>query len=111
MSLPPLRSRYSSLTLPTENPYDAAQKFLTANQLPMTYLDEVVNFITKNSGGVELGTGAPSADPYTGGQAYRTSGSQGTQSAAPAPSMPRASTSSFPFVRFISLTVSLRGLG
>lgn len=49
-----------------ENPYVAAQRFLTAQELPMTYLDEVVKFIEKNTGGVSLGGGAQYSDPFTG---------------------------------------------
>ncbi len=32
---------------PTRKPISAAQRFLTKHDLPMTYLDEVVNFIEK----------------------------------------------------------------
>ena len=49
-----------------ENPYTAAQRFLNAHELPMTYLDEVVRFIEKNTGGVNLGGGAQYSDPFTG---------------------------------------------
>ena len=49
-----------------ENPYVAAQRFLNAHELPMTYLDEVVKFIEKNTGGVSLGGGAQYSDPFTG---------------------------------------------
>ncbi len=52
-----------------ENPYAAAQKFLERNELPMSYLDEVVRFIEKNTAGVSLGGGSDSyVDPFTGGQ-------------------------------------------
>lgn len=45
----------------------AAQRFLQANELPMSYMDEVVRFIEKNSSGVSLGGGgAEYSDPYTG---------------------------------------------
>lgn len=32
-----------------ENPYDSARRFLEKNELPMSYLDEVAQFITKNA--------------------------------------------------------------
>lgn len=32
----------------------------------MTYLDDVVKFIEKNTGGVSLGSGAQYSDPFTG---------------------------------------------
>ena len=51
----------------TENPYSAAQRFLEQNELPTSYLDEVVRFIEKNTTGVNLGGGSNDfVDPYTG---------------------------------------------
>lgn len=50
-----------------ENPYSAAQKFLESNDLPLSYIDEVVKFIEKNTSGVNIGTGGEDyVDPYTG---------------------------------------------
>lgn len=50
-----------------ENPYNAAQKFLQSNDLPLTYIDEVVKFIEKNTAGVKIGTGGDEyVDPFTG---------------------------------------------
>jgi phospholipase A-2-activating protein len=49
-----------------ENPWTAAQRFLQANELPLSYLDEVVKFIEKNAAGVSLGGGGQYNDPYTG---------------------------------------------
>lgn len=50
-----------------ENPYSAAQTFLQNNELPLTYIDEVVRFIEKNTAGVNIGTGGNEyIDPYTG---------------------------------------------
>jgi hypothetical protein len=51
----------------TENPYQAAHRFLTRNELPLSYLDQVANFIEQNTAAVQLG--GPSnqyVDPYTG---------------------------------------------
>lgn len=54
-------------TRETENPYNAAQRFLQSNDLPMTYLDEVVKFIEKNTSGVNIGAGGEEyVDPFTG---------------------------------------------
>lgn len=39
----------------TQNPYEAASKFLSDNELPMTYLEETANFIIKNTQGAQLG--------------------------------------------------------
>ena len=50
-----------------ENPYTAAQRFLQNNDLPLSYLDEVVRFIEKNTAGVNIGGGNNQyVDPYTG---------------------------------------------
>ena len=60
----------------TENPYEAAQKFLYANELPQEYIDEVVKFIEKNTGGATLGSSGASefVDPYTGASRYTGGG-------------------------------------
>ncbi|KZT71268.1 phospholipase A-2-activating protein [Daedalea quercina L-15889] len=65
--MPPLKLPYNA----NENPYSAAQRFLNAHELPMTYLDEVVRFIEKNAGGVSLGGGAQYSDPFTGASRYQ----------------------------------------
>lgn len=50
-----------------DNPFSAAQRFLEVNELPLTYLDEVVRFIETNTAGVNIGTGGNEfVDPYTG---------------------------------------------
>ena len=75
---PPLKLPYNV----TENPYMAAQLFIQRNELPVDYLDQVANFIVKNTQGTSIGAGsAPaSADPYSGSR--YTPGSLPTQSAA-----------------------------
>lgn len=49
-----------------ENPYSAAQRFLAKNDLSMEYIDQVVSFIEKNSGGVKIQSSQQFVDPYTG---------------------------------------------
>jgi phospholipase A-2-activating protein len=49
---PPLKLPYNL----SQNPYEAATKFIQDNELPMTYIDEVANFIIKNTQGATLGT-------------------------------------------------------
>lgn len=44
----------------------AAQRFLESNDLPTTYVDQVVQFIEKNTSGVNLGSSEEFVDPYTG---------------------------------------------
>lgn len=58
---PPLKLPYNT----NENAYSAAERFLAANELPSTYTEDVVRFIMKNTGGVELGQQSSSSDnPY-----------------------------------------------
>jgi len=65
------KARWPPLKSDLENPWTAAQRFLQANELPLTYLDEVVRFIEKNSAGVSLGAGGPQySDPYTGANSF-----------------------------------------
>ncbi|KAF8912027.1 phospholipase A-2-activating protein [Gymnopilus junonius] len=74
--VPPLKLPYNV----SENPYNAAQKFLQSNDLPLTYIDEVVKFIEKNTAGVNIGTGGEEyVDPFTGASRYRA------QASAPGP--------------------------
>lgn len=82
---PPLKLPYNA----SENPFEAARKFLERNELPITYLDTVGNFIVKNTQGVELGRvedrGGP--DPWGTENRYRP----GETSSAPrsSPSKPK----------------------
>ncbi|KAI8340823.1 PLAA family ubiquitin binding-domain-containing protein [Chlamydoabsidia padenii] len=63
-----------------QNPYDAAQKFLLANELSPMYVDQIVDFITKNTSGVSLDQPSNQyQDPFTGGSRY-TPGQSATSS-------------------------------
>ncbi|KAI8188036.1 Ubiquitin homeostasis protein [Colletotrichum sp. SAR 10_76] len=65
---PPLKLPYNL----SQNPYDAATKFLNDNELPISYLDNVANFITQNTQGATLGQSAPAtSDPYGTESRYR----------------------------------------
>ncbi|KAF9139538.1 hypothetical protein BGX30_007836 [Mortierella sp. GBA39] len=57
----------------TENPYTAAQEFLTRHDLPQVYLDQVADFITNNARAVSQGAAAATGDPLTGGSRYTPS--------------------------------------
>uniref|UniRef100_U9TKA7 Phospholipase A-2-activating protein n=1 Tax=Rhizophagus irregularis (strain DAOM 181602 / DAOM 197198 / MUCL 43194) TaxID=747089 RepID=U9TKA7_RHIID len=59
--VPPLKLPYNA----SDNPYKAAQDFISANELPQSYLDQIANFITKNAQGVSLGTSSQYVDPFT----------------------------------------------
>jgi phospholipase A-2-activating protein len=66
----------------SENPYERATKFLGDNELPLTYLDSVANFIVENTKGATIGqaSDAPAADPFGSESRYRP----GDGAAAPA---------------------------
>jgi hypothetical protein len=66
--------------LMAENPFMAAQTFLVKNELPASYLDQVVDFIHKNTNGETLGqdTSNTYVDPYTGSSRYTGSTAQST---------------------------------
>lgn len=48
---PPLKLPYNV----TQNPYEAATKFIADNELPKTYLEQVANFIVQNTQGATIG--------------------------------------------------------
>ncbi|KAI0761444.1 phospholipase A-2-activating protein [Irpex lacteus] len=73
---PPLKLPYDV----HENPYSAAQRFLQNNDLPLTYLDEVVRFIEKNTAGVKIGGSGEFQDPFTGASRYQPAQSQAANS-------------------------------
>ncbi|PFH62870.1 hypothetical protein XA68_11426 [Ophiocordyceps unilateralis] len=66
---PPLKLPYNL----SENPYERATKFLHDNELPLSYLDNVANFITTNTQGATLGQSSEPAgsDPYGTESRYR----------------------------------------
>ena len=79
---PPLKLPYNL----SDNPYEAATKFIQNNELPMTYLDQVASFITTNTAGATIGQSsqAPtSSNPWSSG-AY----TPGQASSVPPPSNP-----------------------
>ena len=54
---PPLKLPYNS----GESPWDAARKFLEKNELPMSYYEQVANWISDNTKGTRIGQDAGSA--------------------------------------------------
>jgi phospholipase A-2-activating protein len=75
---PPLKLPYNL----SENPYEAATKFLGNNGLSITYIDQVAKFILTNTKGATIGQSSeqPPADPY--GTESRYKPEQAAQSAA-----------------------------
>ncbi|GAA5888116.1 hypothetical protein JCM6882_000286 [Rhodosporidiobolus microsporus] len=67
-----------------ENSFAAAQRFLLAHELSLEYIDQIADFIEKNTGGVKIGGGG-NVDPYTGASSYRAQGGGGGGSAPRAP--------------------------
>ncbi|KIW27628.1 uncharacterized protein PV07_07353 [Cladophialophora immunda] len=82
---PPLKLPYNV----TQNPYDAATKFLQDHELPMSYLEETANFIIKNTQGATLGQSAPvGADPWGTENRYRPGDASSSYQPPPPQSAP-----------------------
>lgn len=68
---PPLKLPYNL----SQNPYEAAQKFIGDNELPISYIDQVANFIITNTQGATIGqTQEPASsapDPWGTSARYR----------------------------------------
>lgn len=82
---PPLKLPYNL----SQNPYEAATKFINDNELPISYLDQVANFITTNTQGATIGNNSqqPSgSDPWGTENRYRP----GDAAAPTTPSLPPA---------------------
>jgi phospholipase A-2-activating protein len=83
---PPLKLPYNA----NENPYEVARKFITVNELSMNYIDQVADFIVKNSQGTSIGNAppaAPASDPWGTGARYRPG--DGTNQAPQPPTTPK----------------------
>lgn len=70
---PPLKLPYNV----SQNAWEAARKFIEDNELPLSYLDQVANFITTNTQGATIGQNAQqqphsaAQDPYGSERRYR----------------------------------------
>jgi hypothetical protein len=49
-----------------ENPYDVADKWLLKESLPLSFREQVVQFILQNTGQKDITFDASFRDPYTG---------------------------------------------
>ncbi|KAL9080057.1 MAG: hypothetical protein Q9159_007666, partial [Coniocarpon cinnabarinum] len=56
---PPLKLPYNL----SQNPYEVAKKFIADNELPLSYLDQVADFIVKNTQGATMGQSIYSSAP------------------------------------------------
>ena len=101
---PPLKLPYNL----SQNPYEAATKFIQDNELPMTYLDQVASFITTNTQGATIGQ---SQEP-TGIDPWGTAARYRPDEAAASPSQPQIPTSRpkvLPQANYLSIkTANLR---
>ncbi|MCJ1290384.1 hypothetical protein MMC34_001920 [Xylographa carneopallida] len=103
---PPLKLPYNL----AQNSYEAATKFIEDNELPISYLDQVANFITTNTKGATLGQSsqpqqaAPAgADPWGSESRYRP----GDASSALAPTVSSASKHQvLPQTQYLSITTA-----
>ncbi|KAL8900988.1 MAG: hypothetical protein Q9207_005423 [Kuettlingeria erythrocarpa] len=85
---PPLKLPYNL----SQNPYEAATNFVQDNELPMTYLDQVANFITANTQGATLGqssVGPAASDPLGTESRYRPGEASSSVAASTPPSRPK----------------------
>lgn len=62
---PPLKLPYNQ----SQNPFEVARKFVADHELPLSYLDQVVNFIVTNTQGTNIGQQAGSTDSRPATQA------------------------------------------
>ncbi|KAJ4716457.1 Phospholipase A-2-activating protein [Melia azedarach] len=67
----------------SDNPYDAADKWLLKENLPLAYRQQIVEFILQNTGQKDFNSNPSFRDPYTGASAY-VPGQTSSMSAMPA---------------------------
>ena len=98
---PPIKFPYNL----SQNPYEAARKWLETNELPMTYLDQTANFIITNTQGATLGqttqTQAPGSDPWGTESRYRPG-----EVDAPAQSAEMKRPKALPQTQYLSITTA-----
>ena len=105
---PPLKLPYNL----SQNPYEAATKFIQDNELPISYLDQVANFITTNTQGATLGQtsqgpGPSASDPWGAG-AYRP-GDNANSTASPPSQTLGSRPQVLPQITYLSIkTANLR---
>ena len=104
---PPLKLPYNV----SQNPYEAATKFVQDNELPIGYLDQVANFITTNTQGATIGQSSQSpelpagADPWGIESRYRP-GETSQPAPSQAPSTPATRPKVLPQTQYLSITTA-----
>ncbi|TKA73392.1 hypothetical protein B0A49_06805 [Cryomyces minteri] len=97
---PPLKLPFNV----SQNPYEAASKFIADNELPVTYLEQVANFIVTNTQGATLGAAAgpqaqaPGSDPWGSESRYRPG-----EVNAPAPPVATSRPRALPQTQYLSI--------
>ena len=84
---PPLKLPYNL----SQNPYEAATTFIANNELPVTYLEQVANFIVTNTQGATIGQPSQESsggDPWGSG-AYRPGQTGPSPPSQPSSSRPK----------------------
>jgi phospholipase A-2-activating protein len=102
---PPLKLPYNL----SQNPYDAATKFIQDNELPIGYLDQVANFIVTNTKGATLGQSSQEqnqsqtgSDPWGQESRYRP-GESTPSGESPRPSHPVEPPKVLPQTSYLSI--------
>ncbi|KAI9803241.1 MAG: hypothetical protein M1825_002032 [Sarcosagium campestre] len=95
---PPLKLPYNL----SENPYEAATRFITDNELPMTYLDQVADFITSNTQGASISQ-TQSSGPDAWGTESRYRPGDDSNAATASPSLPTARPKVLPQTSYLPI--------
>lgn len=100
---PPLKLPYNL----SQNVYEVATKFIQDNELPISYLEQVANFITQNTQGATIGQTTESqqpssSDPWGQERRYRPGDAAAAQS-APTPSLPESRQDVLPQKTYLSI--------
>ncbi|KAL2010239.1 hypothetical protein VTN00DRAFT_6046 [Thermoascus crustaceus] len=99
---PPLKLPYNV----SQNPYEAATKFIQDNELPISYIDQVARFIIENTQGATIGEATQEqpagADPWGTERRYRPR--DAAAAAQPPPSIPEARPKVLPQTSYLSIT-------
>ncbi|XP_057494690.1 uncharacterized protein LOC130779855 [Actinidia eriantha] len=69
----------------SENPYDTADKWLIKENLPLSYRQQIVEFILQNTGQRDFALDSSFRDPYTGSSAYVPGGSSNMNASSAKP--------------------------
>ncbi|KAH8701794.1 putative polyubiquitin binding protein [Talaromyces proteolyticus] len=101
---PPLKLPFNL----SQNPYEVATKFIQDNELPISYLEQVANFITQNTQGATLGQTTESqqaagADPWGQERRYRPGDAAATPQAPPPSSISETRPSVLPQKSYLSI--------